>query len=63
VLDVECGTGAPLRLAPGGRSYRAAVGLDPAPGILNQALARSDIEWVLGDLSAMGWDREFDLDA
>jgi len=29
--------------------------------MLNQARARSDIEWVLGDLSSAGWDREFDL--
>jgi hypothetical protein len=29
--------------------------------MLNQARVRSDIEWVLGDLSTTGWEREFDL--
>jgi hypothetical protein len=29
--------------------------------MLNQARARSDVEWVLGELSSVGWDREFDL--
>lgn len=61
VLDVGCGTGALLRLArESGHSGRL-CGLDPAPGMLNQARARSDVEWVHGDLSTVGWDREFDL--
>jgi hypothetical protein len=29
--------------------------------MLNQARQRSDIEWVLADLSSVAWDREFDL--
>ena len=29
--------------------------------MLNQARAPADIEWVLGDLSSVGWDRAFDL--
>jgi hypothetical protein len=29
--------------------------------MLNQARARSDIEWVLGDFSSVRWEREFDL--
>src|SRR5205807_38006 len=61
VLDVGCGTGALLRRArEAGHSGRL-CGLDPAGGMLEQARARSDIEWVLGDLSSVGWDREFDL--
>ena len=29
--------------------------------MLEQARKRSDIEWVLGDLASVAWDREFDL--
>ncbi len=29
--------------------------------MLDQARARSDIQWNLGDLSSVAWDREFDL--
>lgn len=61
VLDVGCGTGALLRMArEAGHSGRL-CGLDPASGMLNQARRRADIEWVQGDLSAVGWDRAFDL--
>jgi ubiquinone/menaquinone biosynthesis C-methylase UbiE len=61
VLDVACGTGALLRMARESGHIGRLCGLDPARGMLNQARARSDIEWVLGDLSSVGWDREFDL--
>ena len=61
VLDVGCGTGALLRCARESGHTGRLCGLDPASGMLNQARARSDIEWVLGDLSSVGWDREFDL--
>lgn len=61
VLDVGCGTGALLRRARESGHTGRLCGLDPASGMLNQARARSDIEWVLGDLSSVGWDREFDL--
>lgn len=61
VLDVGCGTGALLRLArEAGHSGRL-CGLDPADGMLSVARARPDIEWVLGDLSSVSWDQEFDL--
>src|SRR5207245_5201776 len=36
-------------------------GLDPAPAMLHVARQRTDIEWVLGDLSQVGWNRGFDL--
>ena len=29
--------------------------------MLEQARKRSDIEWILGDLASVRWDREFDL--
>jgi SAM-dependent methyltransferase len=61
VLDVGCGTGALLhRVRDLGHAGRL-CGLDPAEGMLRQARRRSDIEWVLGDLGAADWDREFDL--
>jgi len=61
VLDVGCGTGALLRWARESGHTGRLCGLDPAGGMLNQARQRSDIEWVQGDLSLVGWDREFDL--
>ena len=61
VLDVGCGTGALLRRAREAGHTGRLCGLDPASGMLHQARVRADIEWVLGDLSSVGWDREFDL--
>jgi SAM-dependent methyltransferase len=61
VLDVGCGTGALLRWARAEGHTGQLCGLDPAIGMLNQARVRSDIEWILGDLSSIPTDRRFDL--
>ena len=61
VLDVGCGTGALLHWARESGHPGRLVGLDPAAGMLQVAQTRSDIEWVLGDLSNLAWHRKFDL--
>lgn len=61
VLDVGCGTGALLRQARAAGHQGRLCGLDPAAGMFAQARVRDDIDWVLGDLTATRWDREFDL--
>lgn len=61
VLDVGCGTGSMLHQARKSGHAGRLCGLDPAPGMLAQARRREDIEWVLGDLSSVAWDAEFDL--
>ena len=61
VLDVRCGTGALLHWARECGHAGRLVGLDPAHGVLQVARTRSDIEWILGDLYAASWHREFDL--
>ncbi len=61
VLDVGCGTGLLLREARKAGHTGRLVGLDPAEAMLAVARERSDIEWVLGDLSMVAWEREFDL--
>ena len=61
VLDVGCGTGVMLHRAREAGHTGRLCGLDPAPGMLKQAQRRTDIEWVLGDLASVRWDREFDL--
>ncbi|HEX4710272.1 class I SAM-dependent methyltransferase [Phenylobacterium sp.] len=61
VLDVGCGTGAMLHEARNAGHRGRLCGLDPAPGMLAQARRRTDIEWVLGDLSSVAWSGEFDL--
>ena len=61
VLDVGCGTGALLHEARAAGHQGRLVGLDPAAGMLAQARKRTDVEWVLGDLSSVGLDAAFDL--
>ena len=61
VLDVGCGTGALLIRARETGHRGRLTGLDPASGMLEQARKRDDIEWVLGDLSAVSWEKQFDL--
>jgi SAM-dependent methyltransferase len=61
VLDVGCGTGQLLQLARQAGHTGRLCGLDPADAMLDQARARSDIEWILGDLGSVDWDQEFDL--
>jgi SAM-dependent methyltransferase len=61
VLDVGCGTGMLLKRARAAGHAGRLVGLDPANAMLDIARERSDIEWIHGDLSTVGFDREFDL--
>ncbi|MFI6286444.1 class I SAM-dependent methyltransferase [Streptomyces sp. NPDC051018] len=75
VLDVGCGTGSLLHSARLAGHTGRLVGLDPAPGMLEQARARPavpaespggtsaapDIEWVLGDLRSFRPQGEFEL--
>ncbi|HLY52388.1 MAG TPA: class I SAM-dependent methyltransferase [Steroidobacteraceae bacterium] len=61
VLDVGCGTGTLLHEARRCGHAGRLCGLDPAAGMLAQARARTDIEWICGDLLSVGWVSEFDL--
>jgi len=61
VLDVGCGTGSLLKLARERGHTGRLAGVDPAGPMLDIARRRADIEWVHGDATAGGWDREFDL--
>lgn len=61
VLDVGCGTGMLLRRARQDGHKGRLCGLDPAAAMLGVARARSDVEWIEGDLPSAGFDQEFDL--
>jgi SAM-dependent methyltransferase len=61
VLDVGCGTGELLRRARDAGHTGRLCGLDPAEAMLDQARSRPDIDWVLGDLPSVAWQREFDF--
>jgi SAM-dependent methyltransferase len=61
VLDVGCGTGTLLHRARDAGHAGRLCGLDPDPAMLDQARARTDVEWVLADAASAAWDREFDL--
>jgi ubiquinone/menaquinone biosynthesis C-methylase UbiE len=61
VLDIGCGTGTLLHRARDAGHTGRLCGLDPADAMLNQARKRPDIEWILGDLTLVNWDQEFDL--
>lgn len=61
VLDLGCGTGMMLHDARDAGHEGRLCGLDPAPGMLQRARRRKDIEWVLGDLPSTGWTAAFDL--
>lgn len=61
VLDIGCGTGELLHLARDAGHAGRLCGLDPADAMLQQARKRSDIDWVLGDLTTVDWTDKFDL--
>src|SRR5262245_46495927 len=61
VLDVGCGTGQLLHRARELGHRGRLCGMDPARGMLAQARKRLDIEWILGDLSSVRFEGEFDL--
>jgi SAM-dependent methyltransferase len=61
VLDIGCGTGMLLRRARLDGHQGRLVGLDPAAAMLEVARSQADIEWIEGDLSGVGFVREFDL--
>jgi ubiquinone/menaquinone biosynthesis C-methylase UbiE len=61
VLDVGCGTGTVLRRARAAGHAGRLVGLDPAAAMLDQARTCTDVDWMLGDLGTVSFDREFDL--
>ncbi|HTX86011.1 MAG TPA: class I SAM-dependent methyltransferase [Streptosporangiaceae bacterium] len=62
VLDVGCGTGMLLRRARAEGHAGRLCGLDPAAAMLDVARdAGEGVEWVLGDLSSVSWNGEFDL--
>lgn len=61
VLDVGCGTGTLLHQARESGHKGRLCGLDPAAGMLALARKWRDIEWVLGDLTSIAYEHEFDM--
>jgi SAM-dependent methyltransferase len=61
VLDIGCGTGVLLHRARELGHAGRLCGLDPAEAMLQQARTRSDVEWILGDLTSAAWHRKFEL--
>lgn len=62
VLDVGCGTGARLVRAREVGHPGLLVGVDPAPGMLAVARAKTDqVHWVHGDAQTMSMGRRFEL--
>jgi SAM-dependent methyltransferase len=61
VLDAGCGTGMLLHRARDAGHTGRLCGLDPAPGMLALARARTDIDWILGDLESVSFEEAFDL--
>lgn len=61
VLDVGCGTGSLLHEARDAGHAGRLCGLDPAPGMLAQARRRTDVEWILGDLTSVDWKGKFEF--
>ena len=62
VLDVGCGTGSVLAKAHAAGHTGRLVGLDPAAAMLNQAKAAcTDVDWILGDLGSVSFERKFEL--
>jgi SAM-dependent methyltransferase len=61
VLDVGCGTGMLLRRARLDGHRGRLCGLDPAAAMLEVARGQAGIEWILGNLSDVGFVGEFDL--
>ena len=61
VLDVGFGTGMLLRRAREAGHTGRLCGIDPAKAMLDQARRRRDIDWILGELTSVEWNREFEL--
>ena len=62
VLDVGCGTGALLhRAREAGHTGTVVADSIRPPGCWPRHVGGWRIQWVLGDLASVGWERAFDL--
>ena len=62
VLDVGCGTGTRLARARDVGHKGVLVGVDPGPGMLEVARAKTDrVEWILGSAQTLDLGRRFEL--